>query len=215
MLKNDKNKKNRFLCEFFNVLIGFDDNEGIVKQYFYEEIVIDDCSVPIIVMKKYSNHLEYVDNIEQEDLISIFHQLAQALKKIHNNGIIHRDLKPKNILIDEKNRLNFADFGISYFNSNIYDMTGHTQKSERLANYEFSAPEQKNSEKELTKAADIYSFGQILYWLGLNETCKGTRRRKITEKYKGEKMELLDDIIDKCIANDPGDRYQSIDVIYK
>ena len=81
LLKNDKNKRNRFLCEFFNVLIGVDNNEGIVKQYFYEEIVLDNCKVPIIVMKKYSNHLEYVDKISQDELISNFDQLAQALKK--------------------------------------------------------------------------------------------------------------------------------------
>ena len=215
LLKNDKNKKNRFLCEFFNILIGFDDNEGIVKQYFYEEIIIDSFKIPIIVMKKYSNHLEYVDNIDQDSLIAKFDQLAQALKKIHDNGIIHRDLKPKNILIDENGRLNIADFGISYYNSEIYDMTGHTQKSERLANYEFSAPEQNNSNKELTRAADIYSLGQIIYWLVFNETCKGTRRKKITEKYSGSRMELLDNIVDKCIANEPSDRYQSIDEIYE
>ena len=215
LLKNDKNKRNRFLCEFFNVLIGVDNNEGIVKQYFYEEIVLDSCKVPIIVMKKYSNHLEYVDEISQDELISSFDQLAQALKKIHDNGIIHRDLKPKNILIDENGRLNIADFGISYYNSGIYDMTGHTQKSERLANYEFSAPEQNDSKKELTRAADIYSLGQIIYWLVFNETCKGTRRKKITDKYSGPRMELLDNIIDKCIANEPSDRYQTIDEIYK
>lgn len=215
LLKNDKNKRNRFLCEFFNVIIGVDNNEGIVKQYFYEEIVLDNCKVPIIVIKKYSNHLEYVDEISQDELISNFDQLAQALKKIHDNGIIHRDLKPKNILIDENGRLNIADFGISYYNSDIYDMTGHTQKSERLANYEFSAPEQNDSKKELTKAADIYSLGQIIYWLVFNETCKGTRRKKITDKYSGPRMELLDNIIDKCIANEPNDRYQTIDEIYK
>ena len=214
LLKNDKNKKNRFLCEFFNVLIGFENNEGIVKQYFYEEVLIDNVKVPIIVMKKYSNHLEYVDNIEQDSLIDIFNQLAQALKKVHDNGIIHRDLKPKNILIDEKGRLNIADFGISYYNSELYDMTGHTQKGERLANFEFSAPEQSNSSKEVTAAADIYSLGQIIYWLVFNETCKGTRRKKITDKYNGPRMELLDSIIDKCIATDPKDRYQSIDEIY-
>ena len=215
LLKNDKNKRNRFLCEFLNVIIGIDNNEGIVKQYFYDEIVLDGCKVPIIVMKKYSNHLEYIDKISQDELISKFDQLAKALKKIHDNGIIHRDLKPKNILIDEKGRLNIADFGISYYNSDIYDMTGHTQKSERLANYEFSPPEQNDSKKELTKSADIYSLGQIIYWLVFNETCRGTRRKKITDKYSGPRMELLDNIIDKCMANEPCYRYQTIDDIYK
>ena len=118
--------------------------------------------------------------------------MARALKKIHNSGIIHRDLKPKNILIDENGRLNIADFGISWYNPDIYDATGHTREGERLANYEFSAPEQSNDKKELTKAADIYSLGQIMYWLVHGEVCKGTRRAKITDKYAGPRMELLD-----------------------
>lgn len=214
LLKNDTNKRERFLCEFFNIIISIDNNEGIVKQYFYEEVIIDNCKVPIIVMKKYSNHLAYVDNINEDILISYFNQLAQALKKIHNHGIIHRDLKPQNILIDEKGRLNIADFGISNYNSEIFNMTGHTQKSERLANFEFSAPEQRNSKNEVTKAADIYALGQIIYWLVFDETCKGTRRKKIIDKYTGKRMELLDNIIDKCLATEAKDRYQSIEEIF-
>ena len=215
LLKNEKNKRNRFLCEFFNILIGIENKTGIVKPYFYEEVELDNFKVPIIIMKKYVNHLKYLDEISQDDLISKFNQLAKALKNIHDNGIIHRDLKPQNILIDENGNLNIADFGISYYDSDIYDMTGHTQKSERLANYEFSAPEQNNSKKEVTKSADIYALGQIIYWLVFNETCKGTRRKKITSKYPGDRMELLDNIIDKCIATDQNDRYQSIDQIYE
>lgn len=215
LLKNEKNKKNRFLCEFVNILIGIENKVGIVKPYFYEEIELDNCKVPIIVMKKYVKHLEYLDKISQDDLISKFDQLAKALKKIHDNGIIHRDLKPQNILIDENGDLNIADFGIAYYDSGIYDITGHTQKSERLANYEFSAPEQHNSINEITKSADIYALGQIIYWLVFNETCKGTRRKKITSKYFGYRMELLDNIIDKCIATNQNDRYQSIDEIYE
>ena len=215
LLKNDERKRNRFLCEFFNILVGVDDNEGVVKQYFYDEVLMDGCKLPIIVMKKYPNHLEYTDKMTQDELISKFSQLAKALRKIHNNGIIHRDLKPKNILVDENGRLNIADFGISYYSPDIYGMTGHTKESERLANYEFSAPEQNDSKKELTESADIYSLGQIMYWLVFDRTCKGTRRKKITEKYSGHRMELLDSIIDKCIADDPKDRFQSIDEIYK
>lgn len=214
LIKNDTNKRERFLCEFLNIIMSVNNNEGIVKQYFYEEVVIDNCKVPIIVMKKYSNHLAYVETINQDLIISYFHQLAQALKIIHDNGIIHRDLKPQNILIDEKGRLNIADFGISNYNSEIFDLTGHTQKGDRLANFEFSAPEQRNSKIEITKAADIYALGQIIYWLVFDETCKGTRRKKITDKYSGNRMVLLDNIVDKCIANDPKDRYQTIDEIY-
>ena len=92
-------------------------------------------------------------------------------------------------------------------------MKGDTTKSERLANFDFSAPEQRNSEYEPTKATDIYALGQIMQWLVFGKTHKGTHRKKITEKYNGERMELLDTIIDKCLCDNQIDRYQSIEEI--
>ena len=73
---------------------------------------------------------------------------------------------------------------------------------------------QRNSQVEPTKAVDIYAIGQILYWMVFGYVHKGTHRKKITEKYAGHRMEILDNIIDKCICNDPKDRYQSIEEIY-
>lgn len=215
MLNTDSKKKKRFLCEFINVIMGIDNYKNIVKQFFYEEIKINNQKVPIIVMKKYVNHLEYKEKISQNELISCFAQITRAVQKLHNNGIIHRDLKPQNILIDEENKLSISDFGIAYYNNELYELTGNTEKNERLANFDFSAPEQRNSNSEPTKATDIYAIGQIIYWLVYNYTHKGTHRKPITEKYSGPRMNILDNIIDKCICNDPRDRYQSIEEIYK
>ncbi len=214
MLNTDSKKKKRFLCEFINVIMGIDNYENIVKQYFYEEIKISGQKIPIIVMKKYINHLEYKDNISQNELVSSFSQITLAVQKLHNKGIIHRDLKPQNILINEENKLNISDFGIAYYNNEVYEMTGDTERNERLANFDFSAPEQRNSHSIPTKATDIYAIGQIIYWMVYGYTHKGTHRKPITEKYSGPRMEILDNIIDKCICNDPKDRYQSIEEIY-
>lgn len=213
LLNIDESKRKRFLYEFINVIMKIDNYDGIVKQFFYDEIIIKNKKVPIIVMKKYVDCLKFIVDIEQDELISKFTQILDSIKKLHSNGIIHRDLKPNNILLDEDGKLNIADFGIAYYNPEFFEFTGNTETNERLANFDFSAPEQRNSKNDPTKATDIYAIGQIINWLVYGETHKGTHRRKITEKLKGKRMELLDTIIDKCICNNPLDRYQDIDEI--
>ena len=215
LLSEGKDKENRFLCEFINIIMKIDNYEGIVKQFFYEKVFINNKKVSIIVMKKYSNHLNYIEEASQDYLIACFSQIAQALKKIHSYGIIHRDLKPGNILIDENGRLNISDFGISFYDRDLFELTGHTKKTDRLANFEFSAPEQINSKNEPTRATDIYSLGQIMQWLVYGKIHKGTKRKRITDKYTGQRMELLDSIIERCLCNTPSERFQSIEEIYE
>lgn len=215
LANSDSKKRNRFLCEFINIVMKIENYEGIVKQYFYDEIVIGKHKVPFIVMKKYSNHMQYKENVSQDYLIACFSQIANSLKKLHENGIIHRDLKPENILIDENGRLIISDFGISYYNSDEFELTGHTTKTERLANFAFSAPEQINSTEKPTEATDIYALGQIMQWLAYGQVHRGTNRKKITEKYPGPRMNILDNIIEKSLENDPKNRFQTIDEIFE
>ena len=37
----------------------------------------------------------------------------RALDAAHDAGIVHRDIKPANLLLDERDRLGVADFGIA------------------------------------------------------------------------------------------------------
>ena len=43
----------------------------------------------------------------------IVKQLCEALDYAHSEGVIHRDLKPANMLLDERQRLRLADFGVA------------------------------------------------------------------------------------------------------
>lgn len=85
-----------------------------------------------------------------------------------------------------------------------------TVSSERLANFDFSVPEQRNSKIQPKPAMDICAIGQIVQWLVFGETHKGTHRRKITEKFNSKKRILLDSIVENCLDNNPVNRYQSI-----
>ena len=46
---------------------------------------------------------------------NVISQLAAGLRHIHENGIIHSDLGYRNILLDEKTHVRYADFGSARF----------------------------------------------------------------------------------------------------
>ncbi len=161
-------------------------------------------------MKKYSRTLEYDSNFSEEEIIRIFKQIIDCMEHVHKRGIVHRDLKPQNILLDEHSNVVITDFGIAYYNPEIFEITGHTESSERLANFDFAAPEQRNSKIEPKPTMDIYAIGQIVQWLVFGETHKGTHRKKLIEKFNSKRMALLDLIVEKCLDNNPNNRYQNI-----
>lgn len=214
LINNSKEKLNRFLCEYGNVILKLSEKDGIVKMYFYDEMVINNNIYPLICMKRYISKLVYDGNYSEDEIIDFVKQILYATSNIHKQGIVHRDLKPDNILIDEEGRLFIADFGIAYYNPEIFEKTGHTTEGERLANFDFSAPEQRNSEMTPNATMDIYAIGQITQWLVFGKTTKGTHRKKIYEKYDTPRMHFLDNIVDKCLNDEPQKRFQNIGEIF-
>lgn len=213
LIANSKNKINRFLCEFANVVIKLNDLENIATLYFYDTVTIGDDLLDIIVMKQYNGTLEFDPNFSEEEIIRIFKQIIDCIEQVHKKGIVHRDLKPQNILLDSQLNIVITDFGIAYYNPEIFEMTGHTMSSERLANFDFAAPEQRNSKEQPKPTMDIYAIGQLVQWMVFGETHKGTHRKKLTEKFNTKRMILLDSIVEKCLDNTPNNRYQSISEI--
>ena len=47
------------------------------------------------------------------------------------------------------------------------------------------------------------------------ETHKGTNRQKLTKKFNNKKVKELDKIVEKCLSNNPKDRYQNFEEIEK
>jgi len=208
---NSKSKINRFKSEYINVAL-INNKNFIVKLIDYDEISVGEYKFPSIIMKKYDGSLKELVNKAKvtpikEDLDKLFNFLMDSLEFIHKNGIIHRDLKPENILMCDNN-LVLTDFGIAYYNPENFLFKAETKKNERLANYLFSAPEQFEGVVSPHPTMDIYALGQICQWYVTGKTHRGTARESI-RKYIQE-ADLIDSIIERCLANDPNHRFQSI-----
>ncbi|MBI3881179.1 MAG: serine/threonine protein kinase [Verrucomicrobia bacterium] len=96
-----------------------------------------------------------------ETLSPLVGQLCDALGYAHNEGIVHRDLKPSNLMLDARQRLKLADFGIS---APLND--SHTKATGPLiaGTPAYMSPQQMEGVKpEVTD--DIYALGALLYTL--------------------------------------------------
>ncbi|HEU5026813.1 MAG TPA: serine/threonine-protein kinase [Spirillospora sp.] len=85
--------------------------------------------------------------------------LAEALAGIHAAQILHRDLKPGNILLGPDGP-KVIDFGLV----DLADAESLTRTGLRLGTPVFMPPEQVESAKDLTPAADVYSAGATLLY---------------------------------------------------
>jgi len=113
-------------------------------------------------------------------------ELFSALSYLHDKKILHLDLKPSNILITNKgHHVKLIDLGFGWSESFLHDL-GFTR--------DYCAPEQQAAKTELFgPATDIYALGKILQHYGLAK----------------------DAVAQRCLKENPKERYQSIDALRK
>lgn len=180
-------------------------HNNIIKIYDFGKINNKYCYIMPFYPKTLKNIIE-----EESDLKVKFNyilQICEGIKFLHEKGVIHRDLKPENILING-NELVIADLGIAHF----IDCT-LTKEKDLLANRNYASPEQKikGLSKEITKAADIFSFGLIINEIFTSQKPEGFKFLLISDKYPW--LIDLDKIVEKCLRQIPEERF-TIDELY-
>lgn len=99
---------------------------------------------------------------DEPGLIALLRALLDALGYAHARGIVHRDVKPENVLFDNADRPQLADFGIALSpnaaNSRI------TGDGVAIGSGAQMSPEQARADK-IDGRSDLYSLGVMTYEL--------------------------------------------------
>ncbi|HEU5126344.1 MAG TPA: serine/threonine-protein kinase [Glycomyces sp.] len=131
--------------------------------------------------------------------LTLLEQIADALDTAHAAGIVHRDVKPHNILV-ERDRAFLTDFGLA----KALEDSGVLSDASVVGTLEYMSPEQWQG-RRVGPATDVYSLGCVLYE-ALTGIAPYARKASDTEP---EIPEGLDEVIERAVAKDPGDRYPS------
>src|SRR5438093_6667273 len=142
--------------------------------------------------------------------------VAQALAFAHRAGIIHRDVKPGNIMLTANGSVKVMDFGIARATTS----ESLTQTATVLGTATYFSPEQAQG-SAVDARSDIYSLGVVLYEM-LTGSPPFTGDSAVTIAYRHVREEPaspshvasgippeLDAIVMKCLAKNPGNRYDS------
>lgn len=143
-------------------------------------------------------------------------QAAHALDAAHREGVIHRDVKPANLLLDRRDHVHVADFGIA----SAAGLDSLTQTGTVLGTASYLSPEQARGERT-TPASDLYSFAVVAFELitgrrpfeGESVAAEAAAHvtgavpsvRDVDPDLPGE----LDPVFARALAKDPSQRYTS------
>ena len=149
--------------------------------------------------------------IPHERVLPLFLDIASGLCFAHQKGVWHRDIKPENILIDADGHAIIADFGIAHFCEDEMATLVETNKHDRMANFQYAAPEQRNRNQKVDGRADVYSIGLILNEMFTGTIISGVNYQTIASVNKD--YGYLDEVVSKLICQNPEERLYPVDKI--
>jgi serine/threonine protein kinase len=186
---------------------------NIVRVIDTGSILIKGVKCPFYIMHRYSSTLRTImGKVGLDKILPIFSQVLDGVEAAHIAKVWHRDLKPENILYEQQgDRLLVADFGIAHFEEEEIYTVVETKTADRLANFQYSAPEQRIRNSKVDHRSDIFALGLILNELFTGEILQGAGYKKIADVFPS--YAYLDDLVELMTQQNPINRPESIERI--
>jgi eukaryotic-like serine/threonine-protein kinase len=158
--------------------------------------------------------------------IYLLRQACEALAEAHAVGLIHRDLKPANIFAARRGRrydfVKLLDFGLVVpVPSRHQSSPGREEKA--IGSPQYMAPEQITGDRPPDRTCDLYGLGGVAYTLLTGrppfdgETVAQVLDAQVNDpvlppsRHRPDIPRDLEEIVLRCLAKDPSDRYQSVE----
>jgi len=150
-----------------------------------------------------------------EDKLDVTEQICEGLAFAHAHDVVHRDLKPANIHLLPGGKVKIMDFGLARMSGSDMTSTGTV-----MGTPHYMSPEQVRGARADSRS-DVFSLGCVLYELLTGRKPFDAESMhavlfKVLQEEPPPVLELapglapvLAQVVDKALAKDPAERFQS------
>ncbi len=181
-------------------------------------------SIPFLVMEYapggplYRRHPSGT-RLPLDTIVTYMSQVASALQYAHDQQLVHRDVKPENMLLNAREEVLLADFGLAMLAPSISPGSTQAIEQQLVGTTPYLAPEQLRGQPR--PASDQYALGVVVYeWITGERPFRGppievalqhvsARPPSLRDLVPGL-LPVVEEVVLRALAKEPEDRFPAV-----